>query len=258
MENKLTKSVADLLEQIPEDSESYDATKKLLENLQPFFEILTHANPEELKELLTQFEGQTPLYNEIGRITRSFYDQMKLINSDIPERLGEIANHDMTDATQRLTHIVEMTDTAANKTMDLAEEMLGKNNQQLPKYVSSNEKIESILKDKTGLAPEIRDALESAQSVIKESKINCETQQETLTNIMIAQDYQDLTGQVIQRIIELFSNLEKDLVGLIETFGKVHVVGQNMGENLQGPQHQTSEKKQSQEDTDALLASMGF
>jgi len=95
---------------------------------------------------------------------------------------------------------------------------------------------------------------------VNELQVSLNQTSEDLITILTAQDYQDLTGQIIQKIIVLLKNLESNLVNVIRTFG-VRLDGrkEDVGEELYGPAHEGRvSAMHSQDDVDSLLAEFGF
>lgn len=259
IEKKFVDSLSDFLSEIPSDSEEYKIATTLLDQLQQFFQTMHHSKPDELNELMVEWNTQPPLFNRIGQIVRSFYDQMVSISAEIPDRLGKIAQQDMEDASQRLQHIVEMTEGAANKTLDLSEGILEQLGKREEFYQTTLQQIDNSLK-LDNLPPEVTETLNKTRGILQQNKEADEQIQGQLTEILIAQDYQDLTGQIIHKIINLLSTLEQDLVSLLETFGQTYVQQEKTSSNieLKGPLHKDSTEKQSQDDVDDLLSSLGF
>ena len=88
---------------------------------------------------------------------------------------------------------------------------------------------------------------------------------------MIAQDYQDLTGQVIKRVTSLVHDVEESLVSLVRMAGQVdRLAGIEHGEGVQpkkapekgeGPQMHADIREDvvsGQDEVDDLLSSLGF
>jgi chemotaxis protein CheZ len=78
---------------------------------------------------------------------------------------------------------------------------------------------------------------------------------------MMAQDFQDLSGQVIKKVIDIINRTELQLVQLLidsAPNGDKKAVAEFTGEThqLQGPQ--ANETALAQGDVDDLLASLGF
>ena len=221
---------------------------------------MLEADREELEQLLGELRGEPqPLFNEVGKLVRNFYEQMKVIRSEIPERLGSIASHDMVDAGYRLGHIVKMTEQAANSTMDHAEKMAVGLKKQEKADSAALRQVETALRAKN-LPPAVAKSLNPVRTALQSRLEEHKENQQILTEILVAQSYQDLTGQVIQKIIDLLTNLESELVALISTFGRVdRSASRDSGDTaLQGPQHHKPDTRQTQGDVDNLLDSLGF
>lgn len=87
-----------------------------------------------------------------------------------------------------------------------------------------------------------------------------------LTEILMAQDFQDLTGQIIRRVITLVSEVEKRLVDILTVFGTTQT--DNKADNkdksateAEGPimnPHEREDAVASQDEVDDLLSSLGF
>ena len=82
---------------------------------------------------------------------------------------------------------------------------------------------------------------------------------------MVAQDYQDLTGQVIRRVITLVQDVEENLVHLIKMFGSTeeYQKAQKQDVKHEGAEGPVIDKTRedvltSQDDVDDLLSSLGF
>ncbi len=95
-------------------------------------------------------------------------------------------------------------------------------------------------------------------NVLKQLKeINQELPKD-LMEILIAQDFQDLTGQIISRVIQLIAEIEGQLVKILKIFGVKLESGSKM-DSHQGPQIKKHEKVVSdQSEVDDILKEFGF
>ena len=66
------------------------------------------------------------LYREVGRLTRSLHEAIRNFQIDPRNAEQSEALSKMTDASDRLEYVVQMTGKAANRTMDLVEEAMPK------------------------------------------------------------------------------------------------------------------------------------
>jgi chemotaxis protein CheZ len=81
-----------------------------------------------------------------------------------------------------------------------------------------------------------------------------------LAIILTSQGYQDLTGQIISKIVSSQKEMEAKLVKLVSYFGgKVRREAVKKKDELYGPAHAKSDGAvHSQDEVDALLAEFGF
>jgi chemotaxis protein CheZ len=111
-------------------------------------------------------------------------------------------------------------------------------------------------------------------AVKEESEQTINTLREELTDIVVSQSYQDITGQLIRRVINLVTNVETHLVGLMEMAAQVERL--SGVEILTAPDDQQTNKKNpiqaegpqinkesadvvsNQDEVDDLLSSLGF
>ncbi|MBF0352628.1 MAG: protein phosphatase CheZ [SAR324 cluster bacterium] len=252
-ETQFIESLYNVLEGIPPDSESFQITQELIHQLQSFFHIMRESDPQNIGMIFDSFNTTEPLFQELGKLLREFHEQWKTIDKDLPKRIGELANHDMEDATSRLLHIVSMTENAANKTMDLSEEVMNKLADRSSQYQAAQEHLDALISQNADSGH-----LQFFQNMLRQFQEEDDTMQQQLTDILVAQDYQDLTGQVINKIVKLLNSLENEMVELVKTFGQIYSNRQNSQEELQGPLQEDSVNRQSQDNVDDLLASLGF
>ncbi|WP_426417575.1 protein phosphatase CheZ [Aestuariirhabdus sp. LZHN29] len=212
------------------------------------------------------------LYREVGRLTRALHESLMNfhIDSGITGTDQEQISH-MVDASDRLDYVTKMTEGAANKTMDIVEAcapaaaQLGTEakvlNQEWQRFTSRQ------------MAPdEFRDLSKRIGPFLAETEQRSIDLGNSLNEIIIAQDYQDLTGQVIKRVVSLVSEIEDSLVHLVKMAGKVdQMTGIEHEEftakpaatsiEAEGPQikkDQRDDVVSGQDEVDDLLSSLGF
>ena len=176
-----------------------DPDTKALEGMMIFVEALAAkdyaAADAALEQLLTSPEEG--LYKEVGKVTRRLHDSLKSFKDAIDPRITSIVQNDMPSAVDRLQYCVQKTEEAANKTMGIVERHL----------LSMDE-----------LASNIRQ-LEGPEDAVKYLKDFKNRYEDDLTEIITTQSFQDLTGQTIQKVIQLVADIEKELVGMVTAFG---------------------------------------
>jgi len=159
------------------------------------------------------------------------------------------------DARERLAYVGQMTEAAANKVLNMVDAAQ-------PVCQSAASDAEALAGRLATLAehPELgvgeaRAALAEAVQALRHQGGVVRGQSAVLTDIMMAQDFQDLSGQVIKKVVGIISHTEQQLRMLLaQTEGRA--VAAPVKAKLEGPQ--VPEKAVAQEDVDDLLASMGF
>jgi chemotaxis protein CheZ len=210
------------------------------------------------------------LYDEIGKLTRGLHNAIKDIKTG--DELSEESG--MGQASDKLAYVIEMTDKAANRTMDLAEEGMPLNTEIFDGAVDLQEQWKKFLRKE--LKPnEFRDLTKKIDSYLSETQVNSKKISSKLSDILMAQDFQDLTGQVIQRVTKLVAEVEERLVDLVAMAGEVdRITGISHGESHKNEPQQEDDKKivaegpqidtslegvvDGQDDVDDLLSSLGF
>jgi chemotaxis protein CheZ len=159
------------------------------------------------------------------------------------------------DARERLSYVGQLTEAAANKVLNMVDAAQ-------PVCQSAATDAEALAGRLASLAdhPELgvgeaRAALAEAVEALRHHGGVVRGQSEVLTDIMLAQDFQDLSGQVIKKVVAIISHTEQQLHMLLaQTEGRR--VGAPLRAQLAGPQ--VPDKAVAQADVDDLLAAMGF
>ena len=160
------------------------------------------------------------LYVEVGRLTRSLYESIRNFQIDAGDAQSREDLSKIEDASDRLAYVVDMTNSAANKTLDLVEETMpyaSEMNDEAKQLKSEWERLrrkEMTPSEFRALTTRMDDFL---SKMTKDSDKVCQN----LSSILLAQDFQDLTGQVINRVTGLVKEVEDNLVNLVRMAGKV-------------------------------------
>lgn len=227
-----------------------------------------YANAMGLISELNDVRDQS-LYREIGRLTRSLHEAIHNFQIDPQNAEQQEALSKMSDASDRLAYVVDMTSKAANRTMDLVEEAM-------PRVSLMCEQAGSLRDDwqrlrRREMAPaEFRELYHRIDRFFISLSDDADAVYGSLSEILLAQDFQDLTGQVIQKVTTLVKEVEENLLSLVvmashvdQLTGTVHDLRQDTvsPELGQGPQINATERADvvsGQNDVDDLLSSLGF
>lgn len=216
---------------------------------------------------LNQTRDQT-LYQEVGRLTRTLHESIRNFHIDAQNPATQDEMSKIEDASDRLTYVVEMTNKAANKTLDLVEATM-------PIASNLNAEAQQLKEDWARLQrkemkpDEFRDLSGRISVFLKRLCDDSERLSQNLSEILLAQDFQDLTGQVIKRVTSLVKEVELNLVNLVRMAGQVdkitgtvHQIEQKEasidGEGPQIHHEKRDDVVSGQDDVDDLLSSLGF
>ena len=188
----------------------------------------------------------------LGAITRELHDALRALGA-APELQRVI--REIPDARSRLAYVGEMTEKAAHRVLNLVDEAI-------PKLDAHGAQARALVLAIDATAGQGVDAsgapsVASRCAAFAEESVGFAAQQkQVLSDIMLTQDFQDLSGQVIKKVIDMITRTESQLVQLLLEDGDAALVDEPFEAALQGPQ--TPEKALVQDDVDDLLASLGF
>ena len=209
------------------------------------------------------------LYQEVGRLTRTLHEAIRNFQIDPRSQEQKEVLSVMTDASDRLAYVVQMTGQAANRTMDLVEESMPIAHAVRDEASSLREEWQRLGRREMQPA-EFRELYGRIDAFFLSVTKDADTIYNSLSEILLAQDFQDLTGQVIQRVTALVKEVEEQMLSLVvmashvdQLTGTVHQLeGQEVSAELGvGPQINAEEREDvvsGQNDVDDLLSSLGF
>ena len=183
-------------------------------------------------------------------------ERVRLLGSTLAELGWDAAFHqladELPDARERLVHVGQMTEAAATKVLDLVDDALLRCG---PAAAQASELAKRLadLADHPELGVgEARTALAEAAAVLQQQAAETQAHAAVLSQIMMAQDFQDLSGQVLKKVVPIISHTEQQL--LAQSEGTALPMLEFAP--LQGPQ--MPDKAVAQDGVDALMAALGF
>lgn len=220
---------------------------------------VTSAN-EMLEDISRQM--QLEIFDEVGKLTRQLHNSV--VDFSLDEVFSSLVSSSLPDAKDRLLYVVDMTAQAATKTMDAVDDCI-------PLAQKHRVKVTEILpswqrlKDCKIKFEEFLLLREKLDSYFSESVTDAELLHTKLNDILMAQDYQDLTGQVLYKITDLVKEVEENLISLLKVFGQhqeeIVVERINNCTEADGPVVPAAKQHDvvsGQDEVDDLLSSLGF
>jgi len=194
--------------------------------------------------------------SRIGHMTRALHENLRGLGLD---KLIEKAASDIPDARDRLDYVARLSEQAAKKVLD-ATDTAGPLQDAIETRANELSNGWQTLLDKGASEAEWRELAQRTVASMSEARAGAAATRSELMNIMMAQDFQDLTGQVIGRITGIAQNLEKQLVQVLIDFAPSEIKRELDNGLLNGPQINPtgSEVVADQGQVDDLLDSLGF
>ena len=204
------------------------------------------------------------LFVNVAKLTRELHDAVRELRFD--EHLASLAGDAIPDACSRLDYVVQVTEEAAHKTLDLVEQtraLTGRIESSVSAMGRACELAQSQMQSPTQAfraAPDLVSCVDDLGAQIVAAN---EALRGKLSQLAQAQEYQDLAGQVIKRVTLLVRSVERALIDLLRASG-THLGNRNAAADappngLHGPAIAgVTPAAVSQDDADSLLAELGF
>ena len=193
----------------------------------------------------------------VGHITRSLHDSLRELGLD---KVLEQVTTDIPDVRERLNYVARMTEQAAQRVLNATDTAI-------PLQERIDAGADEILNGwrSTLKAPfseaDYRDMATLTMQCLADMRNDTSATKQQLLDIMMAQDFQDLTGQVIRRVTDLAHGLEQQLVQLLIDYAPTELRRESNNSLLNGPQINPANKSDvvaDQSQVDDLLDSLGF
>ena len=232
-----------------------------LENL--FDSIVTDQNKKQATEnsvkqthCSTGQENQAVI-NQIGKMTRELHDTLRELG--VSKEIERAASS-IPDARDRLNYVATLTQQAAEKVLnatEAAEPLVTKMEIDGNQLAAQWDLMMAgrLTKD------EFKALAASTHLFVHAVPLQARATKAILTDIMMAQDFQDLTGQVIKKIIDVTKQMEQQPLSLLLESAPPEVKAEFDAGLLNGPVINPEGRTDivaSQDQVDDLLASMGF
>ncbi|PHV06950.1 protein phosphatase CheZ [Janthinobacterium sp. BJB412] len=201
-------------------------------------------------------EPNEEFLSRIGHMTRALHENLRGLGLD---KLIEKAASDMPDARDRLEYVARLSEDAAQKVLNATDaagplqDQIGADAKQLSSSWQALLAGEGGEQDWRALAQQTIAALGATGAHTTSTKSH-------LMDIMMAQDFQDLTGQVIKKVTSIAQNVEQQLVQMLIDFAPEQLKKEIDNGLLNGPQIDPAGEGvvADQGQVDDLLDSLGF
>jgi chemotaxis protein CheZ len=212
--------------------------------------------------IVTSLECEPDLLAQLASLTSNLRTALDRFRND--SRLIALADKEVPDARQRLNHVLTLTDQAAHRTLDLVEKSGPPAERTAKEAAALTEPWERFRSGKISVA-EYLDLIKRIDHFLVTARTDSETVRANLAEVLLAQDYQDLTGQIIRGVMKLVAEVEVVLVDLTRLAGREVGLEAQAGTDSRrghGPAVPGVDEGQGvvagQTDIDALLSDLGI
>lgn len=201
------------------------------------------------------------LFGELRKLTGDL--QSALDRFRVDSRLVDLAQKEVPDAKHRLDHVLKLTDEAAHRTMDLVEQS-GPLAERTAREAASIVDLWRRFRARQIDVDQFRDLVQRLDVFLEAARTDMDTVRSNLSEVLLAQGYQDLSGQIIRGVMKLVAELEVALTDLVRLSqgGKAMApiatdsMSRGHGPAIPGVNHGPAVS--GQQDVDSLLAGLGM
>ncbi len=217
-----------------------DSQSQIISAISDLLDAIEHGHHTLVDSALSRLgiERSSDLYGRIGNLTRSLHDSISELRDHLQRLHYSVDSTNIPEATDKLEKIIDMTFTAAEQTFRYMDAQM----ESLRRIKVEIDALEAKLNEGTVVSRETLDEFISNQRTLLQDLAR------TTLDIVVAQEYQDLTGQVLRKVIKLLNDIEKQLLQLVSMFGTPGSEPKSKGTGIE----------LSQKDADTLLKKLGF
>lgn len=196
------------------------------------------------------------VFNRLGHLARQLHDSLRGLGVD--RLLADTADQ-IPDARQRLAYIAQMTEQAASKVLNAADIAKPIQEELMSRSAAMAQRWDRMFANQLSV-DEFKALAADTRTYFAEAPPKLKISNDQLMAIIMAQDFQDLTGQVIKKVVEVVQGMETQLLSvLIEAMPEERKAAAPEG-LLNGPVINAAGKDvvTNQAQVDDLLESLGF
>jgi chemotaxis protein CheZ len=203
-------------------------------------------------------ESDKNMYERLGGIVRLLHDSLRELGYD---RALTEASSQITDAQDRLEYVATLTEQAANKVLNTLDEGMPEQDKLSKQAQEMSGRWDALFAGKLSL-DEFKALAGDSRGFAQAVSVATEAEKARLLEIMMAQDFQDITGQLIKKVVSITKTVEHELAQLLrdnappETRAKLAEKEAAPVSLMSGPS--VPEAALDQDNVDDLLADLGF
>jgi chemotaxis protein CheZ len=203
-------------------------------------------------------ESGKPMFERLGGIVRLLHDSLRELGYD--RALSE-ASTQIVDAQDRLEYVASLTEQAANKVLNTLDEGMPEQDELSHKAKEMEDRWNDLFEGRLSIE-QFKALAGDSRAFAQFVAASTEKEKARLLDIMMAQDFQDITGQLIKKVVIITKTVENELAQLLrdnappETKEKLAQKHKEPAPLMQGPS--VPAVALDQDNVDDLLAELGF
>ena len=186
------------------------------DELQALFDSVAQAPPAARPAAVAASSDGSPreeaVFNRLGQLARQLHDSLRELGVD--KILAETAQQVIPDARQRLAYIAQMTEQAASRVLNAADIAKPVQDELIARSEALSKRWDRMFSNQLSV-DEFKMLAADTRTYFAEAPGRLKITNEQLMEIMMAQDFQDLTGQVIKKVVDVVHGMETQLLGLL-------------------------------------------
>jgi chemotaxis protein CheZ len=198
------------------------------------------------------------VFNRLGHLARQLHDSLRGLGVD--KVLADTAQQMIPDTRERLIYIAQMTEQAASRVLNAADIAKPVQEELIARSEAMSKRWDKMFANQLSV-DEFKMLAADTRTYFAEAPPRLKVTNDQLMEIMLAQDFQDLTGQVIKKVVEVVQKMESQLLSvLIEAMPEQRKAEAPDG-LMNGPVMNSAGRSDvvtSQAQVDDLLESLGF
>lgn len=207
--------------------------------------------PPKLNLRNTDIESTKPIFDRLGNVVRMLHDSMRQLGYD--RSLSDVAIQ-VADAQDRLEYVATLTEQAANKVLNATDLGMPEQDELAKKAKSMDIRWTDLFEGKLSVE-EFKSLASDSKTFANAVLTATDAEKARLLDIMMAQDFQDLTGQLIKKVVAINKAVEHELAQILLDNAPSDLKEKAV-ELMEGPSVPNAALEQ--DDVDNLLDSLGF
>ncbi len=182
--------------------------QRILEAIEYYLNAISSGNVQEAEEALLRIKkaAEEEVLEEVRKLIDSVHATFNDFKTNLDTRLRMLAESAFTGTSSDLENVIRQTEEASSKTISIIEKQLSAQSEMVKCLDSISEKTKSLKKNS------VKEDLETLRRLIEDLNMD-------LMEALVAQQFQDLTGQILKKAVSVIREVEARLEDLIQTFG---------------------------------------